>query len=250
MIVGNALHGVPWQWSAFDAVWNGTESVPYSGRVREEIRTSLMLRIRIRLRFSKCGDLRLISHRDLVRALERLFRRAGLPLGMSEGFHPRPRMTFPSALAVGVAALDEVMEVELSEELTAESVLATLRQHAPPGLEFRSAEVLPPGARKARVDRVRFEIPVPAERHAALRERMAQLLSETTHLSDRGVDRSPIDLRSYIEDLSLDAGILRLDLRVAQEGAARPRELLSALGLDDLEQNGFFFTRTAVELQS
>ncbi|MBI3466380.1 MAG: DUF2344 domain-containing protein [Planctomycetes bacterium] len=209
-----------------------------------------MQRIRVRLRFSKAGDLRLISHRDLVRTLERLFRRAGLPLGMSEGFHPRVRMMFPSALAIGVAALDEVMEFELSEELTAEAVLAALRRHAPPGLEFHSAEVLPPGARKARVGRVRFEIPVPAERHAALRERMAELLSETSHLSDRGVDRSPIDLRSYIEDLSLDAGILRLDLRVAQEGAARPREVLSALGLDDLEQHGFFFTRTAVELQS
>ena len=65
-----------------------------------------------------------------------------------------------------------------------------------------------------------------------MRERIAQLLSETTHLSDRGVDRSPIDLRSYIEDMSLDAGTLRLDLRVAQEGAARPREVLSALPAD------------------
>jgi radical SAM-linked protein len=209
-----------------------------------------MIRSRIRLRFSKTGDLRLISHRDLVRSLERLFRRAGLPLGMSEGFHPRPRMMFPSALAIGVAALDEVMEVELCEELAAETVLGALRRHTPAGLEFHSAEILPPGTRKARVGRVRLEIPVPDERHAALRERMALLLSETTHLSDRGVDRSPIDLRSYIEHLSLDAGVLRLDLRVAQEGAARPREVLSALGLDDLEQLGFYFTRTAVELHT
>ena len=215
-----------------------------------EVGTVLMLRVRIRLRFSKVGDLRLISHRDLVRVMERLFRRAGLPLGMSEGFHPRPRMTFPSALAIGVAALDEVMEFELSEELSADAVLSAMRQHAPPGLEFHSAVVLPEGARKARVGRVRFEIPVPESRQAALGERIAQLLSESTHLSDRGADRSPIDLRSYIEAISVDAGILRMDLRVAQEGAARPRELLTALGLDDLEQNGFYLTRTAVELQS
>ena len=58
---------------------------------------------RIRIRFTKKGDLRLLSHRDLVRAFERLFRRVGVELAMSQGFHPRPLMTFPDALALGIA---------------------------------------------------------------------------------------------------------------------------------------------------
>ena len=74
-----------------------------------------MVRLRVRIRFSKQGDLRLIGHRDLMRCLERVFRRAGLALGFSQGFHPKPRMTFPLALAVGIEGLDEVMEVELAE---------------------------------------------------------------------------------------------------------------------------------------
>ena len=45
-----------------------------------------------------------------MRCLERLFRRAGLALSFSEGFHPKPRMTFPLALAVGIEGVDEVME--------------------------------------------------------------------------------------------------------------------------------------------
>ena len=69
-----------------------------------------MNRQRLRIRFSKQGDLRFISHRDLVRAFERLFRRTHMPLQMSEGFHPKTKMTFPSALALGVEARDEVME--------------------------------------------------------------------------------------------------------------------------------------------
>ena len=60
-----------------------------------------MLRRRIRIRFRKIDDVRQISHLDLIRTMERLFRRAGLQLGMSEGFHPKPRMSFPSALNVG-----------------------------------------------------------------------------------------------------------------------------------------------------
>ena len=36
-----------------------------------------MVRQRVRIRFAKQGDLRLIGHRDLMRTWERLFRRAG-----------------------------------------------------------------------------------------------------------------------------------------------------------------------------
>ena len=83
------------------------------------------------MRFCKQGDLRLIGHRDLMRCLERVFRRAGLPLAMSQGFHPKPRMTFPLALAVGIEGIDEVMELELAESYTAEEVLGRLSPHAP-----------------------------------------------------------------------------------------------------------------------
>ena len=46
-----------------------------------------MSRQRVQIRFRKHDDLRFIGHRDLLRTLERLFRRAGLKLRMSEGFH-------------------------------------------------------------------------------------------------------------------------------------------------------------------
>jgi hypothetical protein len=90
-----------------------------------------MLRQRVRVRFRKQGDLRWISHRDLVRVFERMMRRAGLRLGMSEGFIPKARMTFPSALALGVEGLDEVMEFELAEPLGAEELAQRLADQAP-----------------------------------------------------------------------------------------------------------------------
>ena len=36
-------------------------------------------------------------------------------LSMTEGFHPKPRINFPSALAVGIAGLDELLEIDLAE---------------------------------------------------------------------------------------------------------------------------------------
>ena len=50
------------------------------------------VRDKIRIRFRKGGDLRLLSHHDLMRSFERMLRRAALPLRNSQGFHPKPRL--------------------------------------------------------------------------------------------------------------------------------------------------------------
>jgi radical SAM-linked protein len=207
-----------------------------------------MVRQRYRIRFRKEGDLRLISHRDLVRTFERLLRRAGLALSMSEGFHPKPRMSFPSALAVGVTGLDEVLELELTDTPAPEALLATLAPHSPPGLVLSAAEALPEGTKKAQVRRVAYKLPVPPDRRAAAEEAIARLLAESSHVVTREEGRAPIDLRPLIEELTLVDGVLVIGVRAAAEGSARPREVLAAVGLADLEQQGLTLTRTRVEV--
>src|SRR5271169_6796595 len=105
-------------------------------------------RQRVRVRFTKLDDLRWISHRDLMRVWERLFRRAGLPLSMTEGFHPKPRIHFPSALAVGIAGSDELLEVDFAEPIVAETVREAIVAHAPPGMTIGAIDVLPAPDRK------------------------------------------------------------------------------------------------------
>src|SRR5436309_13789025 len=93
---------------------------------------------KVRIRFRKDGDLRLLSHHDLMRTFERMLRRAALPFRSTEGFHPKPRMVFALSLPLGVAGLDEVVEVELTQELPADDVLSRLAAQAPPGLHLFS----------------------------------------------------------------------------------------------------------------
>ena len=210
-----------------------------------------MIRQRIRIRFSKQDDLRWISHRDLLRTWERVFRRAALPLSMTEGFHPKPRMNFPSALAVGIAGLEEIVEIELCEERTAEELAVLLPTVCPPGLVIRGVELIPPGSRKPQVRSVTFELPVPEVRRPDLNERIVALLSETAHVIHREQRDAPLDIRPLVEDLQLADGVLRMRLRVQQEGSARPREVLEALAVADLEtQEGGLLTRTRVEIDA
>jgi radical SAM-linked protein len=204
---------------------------------------------RVRIRFCKQGDLRLIGHRDLARCFERWFRRAGLKLRMSEGFHPKPRISFPSALAVGIAGIDEVMELELVETCLAEELQEQLSGHAPPGLSINAIEVLPPASPKARVRSFRYEVPLPDACRDGLAERIEQLASSASWSIHRSNRQTPIDLRQWLEELTLREGVLYMRLRTAAQATAGPRDVLAALGLGDLEKEGVCLTRTAVELQ-
>jgi radical SAM-linked protein len=181
--------------------------------------------------------------------MERLFRRAGLALGMSEGFHPKPRMSFPLALALGMEGLDEVMELELSEPYTAEEVHQLLEKHSIPGLRFVSVDVLPQGTAKAQVARAVYQVSVPTERQGETSERVDRLLSEPTHPIHRPKRAEPLDLKSALEALQLADGSLRMRLRVDRDGSVGPRDVLGALGLDDLEREGCYLTRTQVEIE-
>ena len=207
-----------------------------------------MVRLRVRIRFCKQGDLRFIGHRDLMRCLERLFRRAGLALSFSEAFHPKPRMTFPLALAVGIEGVDEVMEVELAERYEADELRRRLSPQAPPGLAFRDIEVLPEGAKKAQVRSASYEAPIPAPCEAGLGQRIGNLLAAATWPIERGPKRAAIDLRPLLLELAFDERVLRMRLRVEAQGSVGPRDVLGVLGLGQLEQQGIRLCRTAVEI--
>lgn len=205
---------------------------------------------RVRVFFAKQGELRFIGHRDLVRVFERLFRRASLELRFSEGFHPRVKLSFPSALAVGIEGTCEVMEVELAAVEDQASLLAQMRRHAVPGLVIRELQVLEPGCGKAKVTGAEYQIEVPSSRCAAAKLAVDELLRQESMLVTRPGKPKPVEIRQSVRELNVASdGFLRMELAVDQTGSVRPREILNALGLGDLEQEGAVLRRDRVVLQ-
>ncbi len=207
-----------------------------------------MIRQRVRIRFRKEGDLRLISHRDLVRVFERMFRRADLQLSMSEGFHPKVRMSFPSALSLGIRGLEEVMEFELSQNMHAETLLAKLQTVAPLGLDVIELRMLEAGESKVRVERFTYEFPLPASRRERVKQSATQLMSQTSCLIDRPGRKEPVNVRTGLDTLELEEDLVRFRVLSSRLASARPREILEAIGLSDLEAEGHYLTRTKVEI--
>lgn len=207
-----------------------------------------MVRQRVRIRFSKQGDLRFVGHRDVMRCFERWLRRAELPLSFSEGFHPKPRMTFPAPLAVGIEGLDEVMELELSDPLAAEALHERLLRHSPPGIGLREVKVLAPGTPKARPKAFRYRVHLPPEPSADLAERVERLRASATARVARSRGRAPVDVRPLLDELDLRDDILAMRLLAPPSGGASPGDVLAALGRADLLAEGARAVRTAVEI--
>ena len=106
---------------------------------------------RVRIRFTKLGKVRWTSHRDVARMWERAFRRVQLPLAYSQGFTPRPRLSFGLALPTGYESLAEYLDVELTDGglgLVGDlrTLGAQLSEALPDGVDVACAAVLPSGA--------------------------------------------------------------------------------------------------------
>lgn len=212
-----------------------------------------MLGDKLRFRFSKTGTLRLLSHHDLMRCAERILRRAALPFKSTAGFHPGPRIVFALSLPLGVAGLDEVVEIEFLRELDPDETLSVLRSQAPDGLTFTRVSVVPMKA-TAVPRRIAYRLALPPERVEAANARCAELLAQDKVWVER-MKPNPkrLNIRPYLRNLSVAAcGLaptLELDLWVTGTGTARADELMKLLNVLDLIEGGSVIERTTVELR-
>ncbi|MBR3077263.1 MAG: TIGR03936 family radical SAM-associated protein [Oscillospiraceae bacterium] len=89
-----------------------------------------------RLLFTKEGSAVWSSHLDLMRALMRSFRRAGIELKHSQGFTPHPELSILMPLSVGVESQCEIAEFTLAEgcAVPVETIAARMNPVLPAGL--------------------------------------------------------------------------------------------------------------------
>ncbi|MFL5243419.1 MAG: TIGR03936 family radical SAM-associated protein [Gemmataceae bacterium] len=203
---------------------------------------------KVRIRFRKGGDLRLVSHHDLMRCFERMLRRAALPYHTTQGFHPKPRLVFALALPLGVIGCEEVLELELDEQLPLDDIYSRLTQHTPPGVEILS--IVRIGVKTtAQVDSMCYRIALSPGIVSTAESAIASVLSQTECLVKRIKPAGrTVDIRPYIRSLRVEGGYLDIKLWVTSKGTARPEEVLGLLGLEQLTAEGAVLERTQLAL--
>ena len=89
-----------------------------------------------RLFFNKYDDMKYISHLDLLRVMDRLLRRSGVPIKYSQGFHPRPKISLGNPISLGTETFNEPMDIELREDMTNDELMKRLNSKSVLGFEF------------------------------------------------------------------------------------------------------------------
>ncbi len=213
------------------------------------------LRLRYRIRFAKTGLLRWTSHRDLARLWERLLRRAQLRLSMTEGFHPKPRISFPSALALGVSGNDEVVELDLAEYLTAPELLERLTRDDQPGLTIKSVQKLPEGGGKAKLLRTDYVITRPDPElgadevdEAQVRSDIEALLARDSVEVMRKKKAATFNVKEQIVALALNETI-QLSMAAGDAATLKPTDVLDLIQCSDWIAHGSHIIRTEVVLK-
>jgi len=93
----------------------------------------------VRVKFSKVGSLKFISHLDLSRTMKAAFLRAKLPIWYTMGFNPHPKMVFSLPLSVGTASKCEFMDFMLTEKIGYDEIVDRLNASFPAELRAISA---------------------------------------------------------------------------------------------------------------
>ncbi|MCW5315227.1 TIGR03960 family B12-binding radical SAM protein [Nostoc sp. KVJ3] len=95
---------------------------------------------RLRVWFGKQGDMALVSHLDLIRLFDRVVRRAGLPIAFTGGFHPMPRISVATALALGATSSGEIADFELTLPVDIDTFREKLVREMPTDIPIYNVE--------------------------------------------------------------------------------------------------------------
>ncbi len=196
---------------------------------------------KIRLRFSKRGELRFLSHLELVSTIVRTIRRAGIRVRYSQGFNPLPRISFSPPLGVGIESLDEYMDMEIEDRgMDVEALIDSLNRRCPEGIRFIDGHEISlkersPSAMIKSIEYLVFlkngplGLNIEPERIDGILRDIERRDSIPLTL-ERAKRRVVVDIKPLVEDITLvDATTLRLVLRRGERGSVRPREVVAHL---------------------
>ncbi len=101
-----------------------------------------ILEQRFRLNYSKCSFIRFTSILDLQEIWVRTFRRAGIKLAYSKGFHPQPKMQQASPLPLGFCGEDEILDIWVEQIQDQILQPEQINPYLPAGLEVHQITLI------------------------------------------------------------------------------------------------------------
>ncbi len=214
-----------------------SEEVPAAAEVAvASADTPVAVQRRLRIRFSKTGMLRYLSHLELINLFTRAVLRAGVPILYSNGFHPHPRFSFATATSVGVESHAEYLDLFVGD-MAAGEVQQRLNRVVPAGMTIlEAAEVdLKAPALATLIEATRYRVTLPGYQPELLQQQCVQFLAHDSWvlIREKKGQQQQIDLRQEIHALSASGPVL--EMVVGRGKAAEFAAAVTGLAPDQLK---------------
>ena len=192
---------------------------------------------RMRLRFSKVGAMRYLSHLELITVFTRAVSRGGVPILFSLGFHPHPRFSFGTATSVGVESQAEYMDMVVASGITPLDVQQRLNAVLPDGLRILESDEVDAKSPSIStlIDATRYRMTIVGADAEQLSEQCVRFLAHASFVIERFKkgQTTTVDLRGETVSLVADGQTFEL---VAKRG--KPIEFARAItGNEALQGN-------------
>ena len=207
---------------------------------------------KLRLRFSKNGSAKFISHLDLMATMSRALLRAGVKLKYSEGFNPHPHISIALPLPVGCGSVCELMDFGTENILLPDGLPEIINAVLPEGIEILEAYI--PQRKFCDIAWLGISGLLYYDETTQFNtaEKLAERFTATSIVITKRTKRSiaDIDIVPFIRDVAFNGGyVVNLSAKVsAQNPSISPDNLMSALNDDYsyLAPDYSSFTRTEV----
>jgi radical SAM family uncharacterized protein/radical SAM-linked protein len=207
--------------------------------------------------YSRTGLVRFLSHLDLGSVIERTLARAGVPVNFTEGFHPKPRISFAGALPVGVEARREPFVVELSRDIDTYAVARQLNEMLPEGIRIE-AIIAPsdrPNAKPLETAEWRWRVEFPHNGYGPdeMTARIASFLNKSECWYEGSVkgQNKRINVRPFVGDIQRTeaGGIVLVMSRIGGSSPSPYRVISALLEIPEPQARSFNVTKEGVETQ-
>ncbi|HHW02015.1 MAG TPA: DUF2344 domain-containing protein [Thermoanaerobacterales bacterium] len=192
--------------------------------------------MKLRMRYEKADPVKYISHLDMVKAFERAFRRAKLPLAFSEGFTPHPRLTFAPALSVGITSSGEYMDADFYENVPASEAMCRLNSSLPEGLRILKIGIFDGKYPLSKINAASYSVTIAGFLQEDVARAAKELLNQKQVIIEKVLKDKVkrVDVAPFIHCIDVKSGeggnvFLGMELAVGQGGSVSPDMVLKQL---------------------
>ena len=157
---------------------------------------------RVRATFEKKGRAKYISHLDLNRCMLRIFRRSGLPIWYTEGFHSHPYYSFALALSLGFESSCEILDFNLNEDIRFDEIRDRLNAVMPEGM--RILKVADQKQKITAIAKAEYSFSLIADDINGLNDAVGQLIAKPEILIEKKTKKGmkEVDIKPEMEIMS------------------------------------------------